>query len=196
MTAVTNFWAYLLRVDPKLIRFFLDFGTPRPGELRSARRDVNKRRISGIVVDDRLITRGAALETCPHVAALKERFVHGKTWEETGYIELFESWYKRINKGKYADCSWDDFKAHRLLDWDDVFQDIREHEYRPAKRPVDNVEVAISDKGEILAVDGRHRLYFAQILGIQSIPIIVNLIAASMVERAQSVTELEKILSR
>ena len=45
---------------------------------------------------------------------------------------------------------------------------------------LDNIEVAIKKDGQLLLIDGRHRVAFAQIAGIKKIPVVVNVISESL----------------
>ena len=42
------------------------------------------------------------------------------------------------------------------------------------------MEVALAANGDLLLIDGRHRLILAQLLGLKKIPVVVNLVAESV----------------
>ena len=55
------------------------------------------------------------------------------------------------------------------------------------------VEVAISREGEVLFVDGRHRLSIAKILEIKEIPVIVDLWHKKYMDRIKDITDMKYI---
>ncbi len=62
--------------------------------------------------------------------------------------------------------------------WDALYQDIKNNGYKSqkelGKKGTKEVEVLIGRNGDIIFRDGNHRLSIAKILGIQKIPVIVN----------------------
>ena len=42
------------------------------------------------------------------------------------------------------------------------------------------MEVALAANGDLLLIDGRHRLILVQLLGLKKIPVVVNLVAESV----------------
>lgn len=97
---------------------------------------------------------------------------------------------KLTYKNRYLDGNWDlterlfknslTFKDYELFkageknvyNWEPLYKSIKKNGYvqNPNKR---YVEVAIGRTGEILMVDGRHRLFLAQEFGIKTIPVNV-----------------------
>lgn len=134
-----------------------------------------KKRVYGAIIEDSELLVGEKLSECPHVIALKQRFIEGNDWEDTLYIKLFDSWFKKIKNKRYKDLTWDEFRNKKLRGWDMLFHDIKNNGYKPHPIPCDNVQICIHRTGEILFVDGRHRLVFSKILKIPRIPVIVNL---------------------
>ena len=118
-----------------------------------------------------------------------QRFTENKNWEDTDY---YESFYKRLNKnghGRGHTKTWEDFKQKRLLRYDKLFNDIKQNGYKSQKKAnkinkktTNEIEVAIGRKGEILFIDGRHRLSIANILNIEYIPVIINVVHKSYFE--------------
>lgn len=111
--------------------------------------------------------------------ALKERFLDKKKWEDTEYYRKFHLNLER-NKGVKRGCkSWREYKNKHLLRWEKLFEDIKHNGYKSQKRLLnyneDEIQVCISRYGEILLIDGRHRLVMAKLLKIESIPVIVNI---------------------
>jgi len=118
---------------------------------------------------------------------MHQRFVGGKDWEDTDFYQGFAD---RIQKGEiWWRCrSVDEFR-HRLGRLDDLYQNIQEHGFKASTdsqrmdvyegkkddtyEPFDEISVSIGRKGELLFVDGAHRLSIAKILNIESIPVLV-----------------------
>ena len=61
-----------------------------------------------------------------------------------------------------------------------IYQDIERNGYRQSDSIENNVEVALAANGDLLLIDGRHRLILAQLLGLKKIPVVVNLVAESV----------------
>ena len=139
-------------------------------------RQINGERYCGLLVNDEAIEVGDKFQSCPHVKALKERFVDGKEWRDTGYSELHEVWYKRFFKGR-ENASFSDLYEDKLKGWDQVYLDIKKNGYKASENPLDNIQVCIDKDGGFLFIDGRHRLFFAQILGIEKVPVVANIIS-------------------
>ena len=173
----------LLEIDPAVITHFLrsrglgDAGVPSDV---SARTRGNKRYF-GMVVADQALKPGKRLQRCKHVHAMHQRFVEGLDWHQTKYALLFEKKYKQALKGKRP--KKDGFKAFlsEKLEWyDAIYQDIERNGYRQSDSIEENVEVALAANGDVLLIDGRHRLILAQLLGLKKIPVVVNLLAESV----------------
>ena len=146
---------------------------------------LNGKRYAGLIVPESYISvRKTKFLQNIHVKALIDRFEHGKPWAETAYgAELFDGWYKHIFKGAFKNRTFQEFENHRLREWDDIFLDIEKNGYREAANPLDNVEVSVTSDGKMHFVDGRHRLYFAQLLKIEKIPVIVNQWSISFIRK-------------
>ncbi|MFT4305091.1 MAG: hypothetical protein ACMXX8_03280 [Candidatus Woesearchaeota archaeon] len=123
------------------------------------------------------------------IKPFKERFIQKKGWEETEYYDLF---LNEKNKTFRVYKSWEDFKKNCLEQWEKIYKSIKKEGYKSQKElknkkyyctrkinvtgyPENEIEVAISRSGEILFIDGRHRLAIAKILKIKKIPVIVNI---------------------
>ena len=172
----------LLEVDPASVTRFLrtralnEAGLP----LSMSARTFDNKRYFGMVVADQSLKPGKRLQRCKHVWAMHQRFVEGLDWHQTKYSDLFEKKYKQEMKGKWPKTGG--FKAFlsEKLDWyDAIYQDIDRNGYRQSASIEENVEVALDVNGEVLLIDGRHRLVLAQLLGLKKIPVVVNLFAVS-----------------
>ena len=73
------------------------------------------------------------------------------------------------------------FDEKKLDRYDQIFADMNANGFREAQSFEDNVEIAWCADGQSLLIDGRHRLAFAQILGLPRIPVVANLISEQRV---------------
>lgn len=123
---------------------------------------------------------------------LRQRFVEGKAWPDTVYVEKVE---ERFDSGRSKNNyeGLEEYLNIRCQYVDNLFKSIKTEGYRPnfnaehsvpqkdsrnnRKRSFSRLEplAAIGRDGEIYLRDGFHRLTIAQILGIESIP--VNILA-------------------
>lgn len=71
-------------------------------------------RTTGLVLPSSYISVGDEYQSCPHVKALHERYCNGKNWEDTGYRELYNDWYRVIKGGRNSDKSWEYFREKKL----------------------------------------------------------------------------------
>jgi hypothetical protein len=164
-------------INPSLIRHHLAFNRAGIQAFLGNVKDLNARcikrkRYSGLILSDAVLTKGRPLSRCPHIKALHQRFVQKRPWHRTDYWELYESWYKPLT-GRPREY----FYFHKLLYWDEIYHDIQKKGYMPSGDPLSNVEVSIGANCEALFVDGRHRLFFAQVLKIPRIPVTINAIS-------------------
>lgn len=119
--------------------------------------------------------------------AFKQRFREGKQWDET---EFYERVMGQIDKGinKWGCESKEDWHQ-RLKKLDLLYEQIKSNGYKSKKelhsskglfgrleRPLevlDEVAVVIGEQGELLFINGRHRLSIAKLLELQKIPISI-----------------------
>ena len=69
------------------------------------------------------------------------------------------------------------FLSEKLEWYDAIYQDVERNGYRRSDSIENNVEVALAANGDLLLIDGRHRLILAQLLGLKKIPVVFNLVA-------------------
>ena len=121
-----------------------------------------------------------------------QRFSQGMDWSETEYYSWFNKKCKRIQQKsknkKILNQNFEKFCERRLSKWDDIFLDIKINGFKQSEPIEKNVEVALGASGEILLIDGRHRLIFAKILGIDSIPVVANLISEQIAKQSKDYT--------
>ena len=174
----------LININPLSITHFLRFrkkkiiGSNNNFELSSRR--YNGNRFADLIVEDIAIKTGKALKQCPHIRATLQRFQDKLDWRETEYIQLYETWYRKIDNEIYKERSFEDFYEHRLKTWDSIFNDTKSEGYKASINPKANVEIAMNEYGQPLLIDGRHRVAFAQVLRLPEIPVIVNIISENL----------------
>ena len=131
-----------------------------------------------MVIADQSLKPGKRLQRCKHVHAMRQRFVEGLDWHQTKYSVLFEKKYKQFIKGKsYRKGGFKAFLSEKFEWYDAIYQDIERNGYRRSDSIENNVEVALAANGDLLLIDGRHRLILAQLLGLKKIAVVVNLVA-------------------
>ena len=194
----------LIYINPQDIQKFLKFKKKKIithyGDVKLSDRHHEKKRYTGLIVDDQFIKVGKVLVNCPHIKGMIQRYVEKLEWHETTYKQLHKTWYQEINGGRHKNKSFKQFHDNRLKTWDDIFNAIKTNGYRKSDLDQDNVEVAVDRHGNYLLIDGRHRVTFAQILGIEKIPVAVNIIsenlAKSYFEKNSTDTSVSKDLAK
>jgi hypothetical protein len=121
--------------------------------------------------------------------SFEQRYKLGCKWEETAYYTNFMR--KNKEQQKMRSCmTWEEFYKKHLARWDQLYQDMALNGYSSQRElgglAINEIEVAVSREGEILFVDGRHRLAMAKILGIEKIPVIVNLWHQDYIDRVRT----------
>jgi hypothetical protein len=125
----------------------------------------------------------------------EDRYNKKKEWSKTSYYKYFfnNNWlrnYRKVN-------NWQEFKDKVLFEYDKIFESIKKNGYKTQKeingKSNNEVEVAILRKGEILFIDGRHRLSIAIILGIKKIPVIVNVWHKEYIDWIRNNTNIKNI---
>lgn len=118
-----------------------------------------------------------------------DRFENGTPWEET---DIYREAVKRIERGEtyWNGCRTLADVERRTEYVDDLFERIREEGYRSQEeiygnplrsivlsrtfdRSKEEIAVAIGRDGEVLFVDGNHRLAIANVLSLEEIPVHV-----------------------
>lgn len=174
----------LIYINPQDIQKFLKFKKKKIfthyGDIKLSDRHHEKKRYTGLIVNDQFFKAGKGLVNCPHIKGMMQRYVEKLEWHETTYKQLHITWYQEINGGRHKNKSFKQFHDNRLKTWDDIFNTIKTNGYRKSDLDQDNVEVAIDSHGNYLLIDGRHRVAFAQILGIKKIPAVANIISEKL----------------
>ena len=172
----------LLEIDPSVVTHFLRVesrrleGAPRAMTART----FNNKRYFGMVISDEALRVGKSLDKCSHVKAMRQHFVDRLDWSDTEYSRLYQKKYRKMERHGGMNGDFSIFARKKLHKYDSIFDDIKLNGYRQSASIEDNIEVALDSSGEILLIDGRHRLVLAQIIGLKKIPVVVNLIAESI----------------
>lgn len=132
--------------------------------------------------------------------AFHERFIQNKKWEDTLYYQMF--WEKvKSGKGKrIRSKSWEEYKKTFLIRWEKLYEDIKTSGYKSQAEiggpPEKEIMVCISREGEIMRVPsggGNHRFAMVKLLGIESIPVVVNVWHKKYVEKVKKSAGISNI---
>lgn len=114
--------------------------------------------------------------------SLRQRYIDNLEWEETKYVQEA---LKIVEQGghKWHNCSTKEEIKERCETIDNLYNDIKQNGFRTQKelnqrasfpnKLMGEVLIDISRDGELLFVDGKHRLSIAKILGLKQIPVTV-----------------------
>ena len=171
----------LLEIDPAVVTHFLLIESRRlPGAPKAmTARTFRNKRYFGMVIADEALKPGKPLEKCKHVQAMHQRFVGGLDWDQTEYSKLYEKKYRKMARHGGEDGSFKVFAKKKLKKYDAIYKDMKVRGYKQSASIEENIEVALDANGEVLLIDGRHRLILAQLIGLKRIPVVVNLISES-----------------
>lgn len=179
----------LLTINPNTVSHFLKLDRSKSipdAPTGMTARTYNKKRYVGIIIHDHALQRGKPLEKCKHVRATYQHFLEGLDWSETEYLHLYEKKYKRQQRKRRIGDNFDDFCKQKLHRYDSIYNDMKQNGYKQPESIENNIEVAIGIGGEILLIDGRHRLILAKMLDLKTVPVVANLISESLAESFQS----------
>jgi len=123
-----------------------------------------------IWIDPKIITKISPISASAYTR--KQRILKYNLTFKSGYLN--GDWDKTNNKFKHLLC-WGDYNLFKnnkksVYNWKILYNSIKKKGYKqnPSKR---HVEVALGRNGEILFVDGRHRLLLAMEFNISEIPV-------------------------
>lgn len=180
----------LLLVDPRAIQHW--GCVVYPGISRGRFRGRRQRRFCNAVVPERYLFRGLPLADDPQVKILRRHFLEGRSWWASGGVALMREVRRRTGE---QGLDWASFRRCQLQAWDELFERIRRDGYRSQLELqaagaamgrfglFNEVEVCVNGRGEILFLEGKHRLFMAQALALPRIPVIVNVWSQAFVER-------------
>jgi len=114
----------------------------------------------------------------PTIKLFYDRFVKKMKWEDTQYYKNLK--FKIQKNGKRRGCSSiTEYYEKNFMQWDKVYLNIKENGYKSqlelGNSSLYEIEICISRNGDIIFIDGRHRLSIAKILNIREIPVVVNM---------------------
>lgn len=155
-------------------------------------------RTSGMIIKGNWDKCLGKIEDSYDFIACVERFSKKKMWEDTIYRPLFLKGYGK----RWGAETWEEFKKTHLYRWDKLYLSIQKEGYLNRKKMKWNkknekeIEVGISRNGEILFIDGIHRIAIAKILNIKKIPVIVNVWHKEYINWIQKNTNIKNITPR
>ena len=173
----------LLEIDPSVVTHFLrKFRRFNGAPKGMTARTFDNKRYFGMVIEDKALRADKSLDQCAHVRAMRQHFVDGLDWVETEYSGLYDKKYRKMGRHGGNKGDFNIFAKKKLEKYDSIFEDMKSNGYRKSASIEENIEVALDERGEILLIDGRHRLVLAQLLDLSKIPVVVNLIAESFAQ--------------
>ena len=172
-------------VNPQEIRFrsdYSDHGYPE-GKPKSRRYLIqNEMSNLGSVVDGDWDNTNSKFNDYPLYQALVERYKHGKDWKETDYIK------RKIREAEeggkvWHRCDSKDDIINRCGYIDNLYTNIKENGYKKQdelppresypRELINEILVDIGRDGELLFVNGIHRLSIAKIQNLDVVPVTV-----------------------
>jgi len=180
----------VILVDPRAIKHW--GCVVYPGISRGRFRGLRLRRFCNAVVEERYLFRGLPLADDPQVNILRRRFLQGRSWRASGGVALMREIRQRTSE---KGLNWEAFSNCQLRAWDELFERIRREGYRSQAELqamgcamgrfglFNEVEVCVNGRGEVLFLEGKHRLFIAQALQLAAIPVIVNVWSRGFLER-------------
>jgi len=125
----------------------------------------------------KLVTREERLRNRSGYIGLNERFREGKPWRETRlFREKHAGLLEKRGEVKGID-NLEELEQYYEERYDSLFNRIKKEGLLPANEQnpeIDPIYIHIGPKGELIyTVDGNHRLYMAEILGLEKMPVKV-----------------------
>ena len=173
---------------------------------RSGREHLNRRKLFGSVLDEDWDETGKPVKESSVYQAAEEHFVDGVPWEETDAVQHRIT---KLERGEYS--PWKYETKEDLLDryqqFDELYKQIHTEGYRSQREilkhtsdtneglfldTLDEVTVDVGRNGELLHVDGIHRLAIAKILGIEKIPVVFLVRHEKWMEYREELCESDK----
>lgn len=118
------------------------------------------------------------ISSLPILELFQERFIEKLNWENTNYYKKLIEKFK-LNGTRRGCKSLEEYYEKNFNRWEKIYLNIKENGYKTQKElgniSVYEIEVCISRHGDVIFVDGRHRLCMAKILNIKEIPVIINM---------------------
>jgi len=166
----------------------------------------NRRTMYGSVLDGNWDIGGERFSNTIRYESAKDHFCHGIPWEDTKlYEELVGGPDNRIVSHIFTDRKKE--VRMELEEFDNLYHQIREEGYisqqelNKHKRSdgglyldtLDEITVDVGRDGELLFVDGRHRLTIAKLLDLDQIPVVFLVRHKEWMEYRDQVAEQDVI---
>ncbi len=164
-------------VPVALINYYMP-GSDRLLPVRNhAHRYLRMIRIAGIIADGDWDNHKTEFINTYTYIAFKERFIKKKKWEDTVYYHKYFSDSFAYRK-EYP--TWDVYLETRLKRrWDHLYKNMQKNgyisQYKIKGRKTDEIEVVVTRNGELIMLNGKHRLALAKLLNIEEVPVVVRL---------------------
>lgn len=118
-----------------------------------------------------------SFEETPKYKVMSQRFHECREWHETNLTEEYRNLNEEsFDAKKYQTFS--DYVENKAKKWDQLYLEMKTGVYKTpeelGEHPMNAIQVAITKDGDIVQVDGNHRLALAKILRFKEIPVIVN----------------------
>lgn len=154
----------------------------------------DRRKLFGKVIDGNWDRSTKRFDEYSHYRAIKRHFVEDVAWEAT------EFWQKRQSSSRDIDQKL----RTRVKEIEELYQSIAENGFKTQlelleedDRPneglyldaANEIAVDIGRDGELLFVDGKHRLSIAKILDLDSVPIVILVRHSDWMEHRDEVLE-------
>ena len=137
-----------------------------------------------------------AYENCWVYKSFKDVYVGKKKWEETLYPAQFcakVSWNETFHGYK----SWSKFRELYLgAKIKQIYKDFKAGKIVKQKEIHTEIEVAIGRAGEIIFVDGRHRMALARLLGLPYVYVVVDFIHQEWLSGNADACSVDELLRR
>ncbi|MCU4743586.1 hypothetical protein [Natronoglomus mannanivorans] len=171
-----------------------------PNDVTKYTLDFNTYSIYGDIQGGDWDTKSKSFDKLAKYTAIKKRFKHGMTWEETGVYDELLSMIE--DEGSIDKCTTRDDLKRRYEEIDELYEDISKNGYKEAselpdnkrkgKGYINNICVNIGRNGELIFQgDGFHRLSIAKVLQLNEIPIQIALRHKKWQEYRQRISNSE-----
>ncbi len=146
---------------------------------------LNRRKKFGRVIDGDWDITGGLIDEQDLYKSAKAHFCNGVRWEDT---KSFQTRIQKVKSGEYSSGKYSSGEdvINRFSRFDDLYKKIDQSEYISQEKLLkegetndglywdilDEVTVDVGRDGELLHVDGSHRLVIAKILDLDKIPVV------------------------
>ena len=185
-------------VNPNDINYVTEFSghceqKSRPQTVRN--QTLNRMNLIGNVAGGNWDVKNNQFDSHSMYTSMKNHFEEGIPWEETEFIKNV---VRKVEQGKltWHGCSTHEEISSRTKYIDKLYQQIKRSGYKDQTKTnpresyprelTNEVLIDIGRDGELLFVNGRHRLSIAQILDLDTIPVTVRVRHKKWMERIES----------